>query len=88
MQTIILGNLSDNTETLDERMAYLIILITWSQLSSGEKKDLKDNLQTLSIKLENHQDEFFKMAIKAISEIENSDSSPWVQWLQLKITSL
>ena len=54
------------------------VLDTDKGLSNEIKKDLKDNLQTLSIKLENHQDEFFKMAIKAISEIENSDSSPWV----------
>ena len=43
MQTIIVGSQGEG-ENLDDKMAYLIILITWQQLSAGEKQDLKDNL--------------------------------------------
>ena len=28
------------------------------------------------------------MAIKAVSELESSESTPWVQWLKLKTQSL
>ena len=47
-----LANQSQDEGSLEEKIAYLIVLVTWTQLSEGEKSDLKDNLGLLALKLE------------------------------------